>query len=218
MIMMDIKNIENIGVEFLMSDIYGTYDFKLIHENVKLPTGADFDKIIVSTTVIGENSGNLFTDYVKSRNYTDNNASLTEFYKHVLGDAITQHDKESAPDSTGTAEFKRLVRMIYFTGYTNILTKEEQEEILRDGKLLMKMSLKITDNVYNQGNRYVYEFYRNDDRRVMVRIYQADSEGNAKTAPVSDFYISTFAFKKLVRNFNDILNGKILDTDKGYAD
>jgi hypothetical protein len=217
-IMMDIANIENIGVEFNMEDIYGAYDFSLTHERVNLSSGKEYNKITVYTTVLGENSGNLFTSYVKDKNYSDNAASLTEFYKYALGDKITETDKESAPDSTGTGEFKRLVRMIYMTGYTNLLTKEEQAEILRNGKLLMKLSLKVVENKYNQGNRYVYEFYRNDDRRVMVRLYQADEEGNIKTTPVSDFYVSTFAFKKLVSNFGALLNGKILDTDQGYSD
>ena len=223
LIMMDVKYIENIGVEFNMTDVYGAYDFKLNHEEGKTQSGSPFHKITVNTTILSENSGNLFTDYVKGKQqesslYDDFTASLTEFYNYALGDKLEEAEKESSPDSPGTAEFKQIIRMIYLTGYQNLLTKEEQAEILRDGELLMTLSFKVRENKYNNGNRYVYEFYRNDDRRVMVRLYQADADGNMKSDPVSDFYISTFAFKKIVRNFNGLLNGEILDPNVGYAD
>jgi len=62
---------------------------------------------------------------------------------------------------------------------------------------------------------YVYEFYRIDDRRVMVALYRLGS-GGIEVNRVSDFFISTFAFKKLVRNFTNLLNGAEINVDKGY--
>ena len=156
---------------------------------------------------MGDATSNKLLEYMAEKNYT--HISLTEFYDSIYGEKMND---DYFPDSTGSMVFKDWVRMIYFTGYTGILTDEEQEEILQNGRILLRLSFKISSNSY----RYVYEFYRNDDRRIMVRIYQADEDGNLKTTPVSDFYVSTFAFRKIVRNMTEILDGKIIDTDMGY--
>jgi hypothetical protein len=78
----------------------------------------------------------------------------------------------------------------------------------------MKFSFKIAKSEYS---KYTYEFYRYKDRRVLVRLYPVNSEGNKVEArEVSEFYISTFAFKKIVGNFLTVLNGEELDIDKVY--
>ena len=80
----------------------------------------------------------------------------------------------------------------------------------------MRMSFKLSSS----GSPYVYEFYRYDDRCVMVRIYQESynsATGEYKTTtPVSDFYISTFAFKKLVNHFIDVMNTIDIDKENAY--
>ena len=62
-------------------------------------------------------------------------------------------------------------------------------------------------------SRYVYEFYKVSDRRIAVRIYQEDENGNKKKDDISgkeiesaDFYVSSFAFKKLVSKYWQIVN------------
>ena len=65
-------------------------------------------------------------------------------------------------------------------------------------------------------DRHVYEFYRLDDRRVMVRLYQIDSDGNMTTEAVSDFYVSLLAFKKIVGNSFALLNAQTLNQDVAY--
>ena len=210
LILMDIANIENVGLDFMMEDVYGSYDFELIHKTVSVGTaGNHFDKITVSVTPSGNSSGNLLLDYMGQKGYS--HVSLTEFYGTIHDQ---QTEKEYFPDSSGTGNFKTVIRMIYFTRYGGTLTKEEQNRILNDGTLVMRLSFKIVSSSY----RYVYEFYRGDDRRVLVRIYQADESGAVKTTPVSDFYITTFAFKKIVRSFDGLLNGEIVNTDQGYED
>jgi hypothetical protein len=64
---------------------------------------------------------------------------------------------------------------------------------------------------------YVYEFYRIDDRRVMVSVYRLGTDG-VHINEVSDFFISIFAFKKMVRNFVNLLNGAEINVDSGYGD
>ena len=94
------------------------------------------------------------------------------------------------------------------------LTAEEQEDALLNAPMVMKFSLKLDSSSY----RYVYEFYRCDDRRVMVRIYQSDAQGNMMTTPVSDFYVSTYAFKKIAGGFVSLLNAEEFELNGGYPD
>ena len=75
-------------------------------------------------------------------------------------------------------------------------------------KLLMKLSFTVKGSAKDV---YTYEFRRIDDRRVMVSLY---NPGYNNT--VSDFYITTFAFKKIVTNFDKLLNGVVIDPDSAY--
>ena len=51
----------------------------------------------------------------------------------------------------------------------------------------------------------------------MVRLYEEDGEGNMlQSAAVSDFYISTYGFKKIVNNFLSLMNGEQFDIESGY--
>ena len=53
----------------------------------------------------------------------------------------------------------------------------------------------------------------------MVRIYQADDAGNLKGArPVSDFYISTLGFKKIISGYLSLLNGAPVSGEEGYGE
>ena len=67
---------------------------------------------------------------------------------------------------------------------------------------------------------YKYSFYRLDDRRVMVSLtkYETDEKGNVikEIGEVSDFYISTFAFKRIVNQYIALLNGQKIDESIGY--
>jgi hypothetical protein len=52
----------------------------------------------------------------------------------------------------------------------------------------------------------------------MVTLYRADADGNQIGEAVSDFYLSTAAFKKVVGGFFDVLNVKDVDTEVGYPE
>ena len=94
------------------------------------------------------------------------------------------------------------------------LTAEEQAEILANAPMLARISFKLSERT----NKYVYEFYRASDRRVLVKIYEADAAGVATTEAVSDFSISTATFKKIVGAFDTILNAGIITGDEPYFD
>jgi hypothetical protein len=54
----------------------------------------------------------------------------------------------------------------------------------------------------------------------MVSLYRTDEDGNKidNGMEVSDFYITSFAFKKIVSNFVAVLNGEKIDGTIGYLD
>jgi hypothetical protein len=54
----------------------------------------------------------------------------------------------------------------------------------------------------------------------MVSFYITDENGDKieSYGEVCDFYITTFAFKKLVNNYVYLLNGEVVDESVGYPD
>ena len=216
-ILMDVTDIENMGVEFNMSDVKGEYLFDLIHEpNTKYQTSGGYIQYFTKTTVFvtpGTNGvpGNKLTNYIAEHGYKGG-VSLTELYKHYYPN--DKEEKEVYPDSLGTAYFKELIKMIYLTSFVDVMPEEDRVEAMKPEKLVMRMTMEISSSSYE----YVYEFYRADDRRILVSIHQEDANGKIVTTPVSDFYISTFAFKKLVTNFLGLLDAQKITPDVGYVD
>lgn len=92
------------------------------------------------------------------------------------------------------------------------MSQEEQDEALASGERVMKFSFLIDGTAY----KYSYEFYRCGDRRVLVRLYKENIDGETVSTPLTDFYVSTFAFKKIVGNFLTVLNGETVDLNKVY--
>jgi hypothetical protein len=215
-ILMDINDIEDVGMEFYMSDLKGSYDFDLIHQMITYETSANgytssFNKITAFVTPSADATPTKLTEFMANKGYKEG-VSLTELY-----DSIYPNDPELKsvyPDSLGTAYFKEAIRMIYLTTYVDVMPEAERAEAMKAENLVMRMTLDIKSSAYT----YVYEFYRADDRRILVSIYQTSVNGDSETTPVSDFYLSTFAFKKIVTNFIGLLNGEKINPNVGYPD
>ena len=216
-ILMDINDIESIGIQFNMADLGGGYHFDLIHEiaSYEPSAGANpqkFNKITVSVTPSDKTQSNKLIAFMNEKGYAEH-VSLTELYEAVYG----KNDEELRdvyPDSLGTAYFKEVIKMIYLTTYVDLMDESERAAAMQPEKMLMRMTMEIKSSAYE----YVYEFYRADDRRVLVSIYKQDMNGNVVTTPVSDFYVSTFAFKKIVSNFVGILNAEKITPNEAYTD
>lgn len=215
-ILMDINDIEDVGMEFYMSDLKGSYDFDLIHQTITYETSSNgytssYNKITAFVTPSADATPTKLTEFMANKGYADG-VSLTELYESLYPN--DPELKSVYPDSLGTAYFKEAIRMIYLSTYVDVMPEAERAEALKAENLVMRMTLDIKSSAYT----YVYEFYRADDRRILVSIYQTSASGNVETTPVSDFYISTFAFKKIVTNFIGLLNGEKINPDVGYSD
>ncbi len=221
LILTDIKNMQSFELEFFMDDLKGDYLFNLDHRTLYYtPDGKGyftepesysdvFDFITVGVTPSGECTPNELTEYLSEKGRES--MSLAELYKEIIGGG---KDIYIGTDTYGTTYFKEAIQLLYNTRYEGSMTAEEQSEALLNSPMVMKFKVKLdSSSLY-----YTYEFYRVSDRRVMVRLYQADEDGSIKTTPVSDFYLSSFAFKKIVNAFVGVLNAEEIDPDVGYSD
>ena len=109
---------------------------------------------------------------------------------------------------------------MFYVDFEDSVDKAEQDFAVEECKMLMRFSIKIDtdkDGDDTDENYYTYEFYRTADRRVVVRLYEEDANGNMlQSSAVSDFYISTYGFKKIVTNFVSLMNGEEFDLESGY--
>lgn len=224
----DVTYIDNVTVELNLEDMKGAYDLELDHntvyigsDNGRYPnsppthvTYSEFDEITVNVTPSGECTDNKLLQYIEKMGYSF--VSLTEFYNKNTGDGSNQYVRY---DPLGTSNFKEFIENVYFTTYDGVVPQESQADIVENSPMILRMSFKLQSSAW----RYVYEFYRYSDRCVMVRLYQATynettHEYTMKTTPVSDFYVSTFAVKKIINNFVGLLNLEDIDKETGYVD
>ena len=214
--LVDILDVGEVGVEFNMSDLKGNYTFELTQPKTNK------DALGVYVTASGECTPNKFTEFISNPDNKElvynGGTSLKTLYLYECDAGADVHES-AKPDSLGASVFKDVIRLVYLTAYTDILPVEEREKTPDPDSLVMKMTLSLADGTSNASPyTYVYEYYRIDDRRIRVSIYQENLSGEAVTNAVSDFYISSFAFKKIVTNFVGLLNAEVVNTDIGYPD
>lgn len=227
LMMFDVEYLESMKVEFLMEDLKGSYEFAIpnaskgeytfevrVKESCEHTDGCGCAETLLRE-ILAEN-GYKVTTLTDIYNETLKNEEGVLY--NSLGDALYS---KSSYDTAGVGYFREIMGILYATGYQGTLTPEEQEATLASSPLLMRISLKLDlKKAPNASeNTYVYEFYRCDDRRIMVRLYEIDKEGNVFNGKdVTDFYVSTFAFKKIVGNYFALLNGQRFDSETAYPD
>ena len=221
LLLLDVKDVDALDVEFFMDDWKGKYGFNLKHTTYYItsdgkgyltpPSGdveyTEYDSIEISATPSGDDAtDNLLLSYMRSLG--TNTVSLTDFYNKTLGGGEPMKIRN---DSAGTSYFKELLQILYQIPYSGTLTEEEQAAVVPSAAKLMKISLKIRGSFY----RYAFEFYRVDDRRVAVRLYR-ENDGVQVGDAVSDFTISAFSFKKVAYAFVSLLDGRVINGDTAY--
>ena len=239
LIMMDIVKLDELKFDFYMSDLSGSYvfdvDFRdgysgyidgqlVFSETQKtgLTAVKDFQSIKVTAS-----DGAFSTRFTE--NYGTNTADLAWLYEKTLGGGKTNYYPGVQNTTYGAAYFNSAYSILQLTGYLDTLTEAEQAAGFLSTKV-MSMSIKV-DGVEINGEEfyYTYDFYRIDDRRIMVALYKSNADGECiddygNVVPsesigenvVSDFYVDSFAFKKLVNAYIQLLNGNKFDENLGY--
>jgi len=225
-IMVDIKNIEKISLEFEMSDLSGRYDFEIVMKDV-YGGYINGDYYILEEEFSGcskieqqrvnvRPSDDAFDTELKrlASEAGEDWYSLTALYNNVQGGGEMTYYPHSY-DTLGTAYFNSVYELLLLSRYRSNLTEEEKADAA-DSPRIFRMHFKIS----GKDAYYTYDFHRIDDRRIMVSLYRTDEDGNKidNGMQVSDFYITTFAFKKLVNNYVALLNGETIDSTVGYPD
>ncbi len=221
LLLVDLMLIENVKLEFNMNDVYGKYNFDLLHETVyvdaegnaySIPPSGDYDIYNLShvtTSQSGDCFVTEFSKFIEANGLTE--TELTTLYNNVRGDGSMIMGSK---DTLGSGNFKNLMHLIYGIYYTDTLSdmSDAEKAEIKSRAPLMKMSVLLETSGYY----YTYEFHKIDERRVMVSLYRSDSEGKQITEGVTDFYLSTGAFKKIAQGFIDVLNAKDIDAEVGY--
>lgn len=223
----DISSIYNIKFDFLMEDIYGSYDNEFLHEilynyngeyylkseltDEQFAASRKYDAIDIFVTPSEGSVSTEFSKFLAEKGYTS--SSLYEFYDKKL-DGI---------EKVGTANFKELTELIFYTYYEGYMTEEEQAAAFAEGKHVMTMTVTLGEEIdgsyqTHSAFDYVYEFYRVSDRRIAVKLYRQNRVDGSIAEQVSDFYISTFSFKKIVNAYMGILNKQMISNDTPYTE
>ncbi len=232
--LMDAINIDTYEVDLNMDDVYGKYSFDITgkyvyvgkDKNGKLVVHDEYKEgISTSTTpqlkfwvdVLQHEGAMPTTELAKLLDRLGTNEiSVSELYNEVMGGGKELYLPNNSIETVGVSNFILTVRVLENMMYTGTLTEEEQAAALATEKL---MSIKVKTTGKNASPYYyVYEFYRATDRKIMVRLYQVDGSGAVKTAPVSDFYLSAQAFKRIVYAHLTLLNAEDIDFEIPYPD
>ncbi len=243
LMMFDINNLDKISVEFNMEDLAGEYIFDLAHRTgyivgnqLTFTEPESYSDIYNYITVTVQNNckctGECKCTETKLSQMIEERegarVSLSSLYNRYLteGDGVGFSGGTAyiGLDTAGTSYFRDVMRILYATQYAGVLTAEEQAKALADAPMVMKITVKLdTEKAPNTEDvSRVYEFYRCDDRKVMVRQYNLDKNGDKVMAggysDVTDFYISSFAFKKICANYFALLNAEIIDAEAPYPE
>ncbi len=210
-ILVDVKNIADISVEFGYDDIKGKYNFELISQ--KVTNGQNVSTITtVKVTPEGDCTPTEITKFIEEKGYTY--VSMSEFFNELYKDDPELN--EYKPESLGSTYFKETLLLLYSSQYEGVLTEADKDKATELNKRLLRIELNLTKG---SAYTYVYEFYAVDATKVAISIHKENSSGEVVMGPAMDFYISTFAFKKIAKNgFYDLLNGVKIDPEIGYPD
>jgi hypothetical protein len=219
--MMNITNLKELKLEFNMDDLKGDYEFEIDFRDayggyvdgkyVTDPNPFKGSSPIEEEIVKVKASEDAFATAFKNK-YGTEWGSLAGLYNDTMGNGDVAYYPGSK-DTLGAAYFNSTYETLQLTTYLDCLTEQEQEAGLANDPILT-MRFRVEGKKYF----YTYEFRRIDDRRIMVSLFRSDADGNRvdDLGVVSDFYISTFAFKKIVNQYIYLLNGKEIGENINY--
>ncbi len=210
--LIDVFDIESLYVDINYEDLYGEYSFDFNHIQKETEGDSEEGTMLIDVIVNAlsdRRTESLFSSVIDSSSLTS--CGLASIY-NIAGGSAPDSNLTVGEDSLGTDNMKELLRMMYSTFFLGILDEETQAKASEENRILtFEFDLGV-----NSDHTYRYDFYRVEDRRIMVSLYRVNSSGEPMEA-VSDLYISDFALKKIVSGFESLLNGEIIDPDKAYG-
>ena len=233
LMMFNIKYLDEMKVEFMMEDLKGSYTFDVNVKNANDDLSVRVWENCSHTEECGCYMTNLrrLMDELRKENPNVPGTTLdslyNRYYKAAEGEEIYRDSlgnvlfAKNAYDTAGVGNFRELMAILYAIPYEGYLSAEEQAEAMQSAPLLMRISIKLNTKLAENTseNYHVYEFYRCDDRRIMVRLYEADANGKMTLdGDVTDFYVTSLAFKKIVASYFNVLNAEKVDSEVAYPE
>ena len=226
LLMMDISNLIGLKLEFNMSDLAGEYNFEVKFQDAYAgyidgkyetsPTEFPGSSLIEEEVIQVKASEDAFSTVFKDK-FGTAWGDLATVYNYTMGGGEDTYYPGSK-DTLGAAYFNAVYETVQLTTYLDYLTEDEQAAA-KERDPIFAMTLRLAERE-GKHYSYTYRFYRLDDRRVMVSLtkYELNSKGEVvkEIAEVSDYYISTFAFKRIVNQYIYLLNGKEIDESIDY--
>ena len=230
-LMMSVSNLDEMKLTFNMDDLKGEYTFDVTFDTYyggyvngeyvtsleKFNGSSPIDEQRVNVSTTSDSFNTKIKELMEAAGDGKYVYGLTPLYDRTMGDGTTTYYPGSY-DTLGTAYFNAAFEIIQLTRYHGMhgLTDKEKAEMYDTCKVIFSISLKVEGTE----EYYTYDFYRVDDRRIVVSLYRTDTDGRILDGgmKVSDFYITTFAFKKIVGNYVNLLNGNEVDEEISYPE
>lgn len=235
-----IENIYKFDIEFFLDEIHGKFTNELSEYNIFSYNGKTYryesdivkkfgEEALESTSIIPilrVHTG--YTPWDGCHNcqhaVTELQRQLEETGKDKIALDVLYGGKATpgGGDLLGTDGFKEFIGTLFWTIYQDELTEADKTQVTKDN-LVMRFSVDLGPT-YKYTYKYVYEFYRIDDRRVAVKLYKQNHGGdivkdeNGQEIVTTDFYISIFAFKKLVSKYYELMNVQVVDKENAFTD
>ena len=235
-----IENIYKFDIEFFLDEMHGKFTNEITEYNVFSYNGKTYRYESEIVKQFGEEALELtsiipilriHTGYTPWDGCHNCQHAITELQRQLEATAKDKialdvlYGGKATPggeDLLGTDCFKEFIGTLFWTIYQDELAEGDKEQVTRDN-LVMRFSVDLGPT-YQYTYKYVYEFYRIDDRRVAVKLYKQNPGGdivkdeNGQEIVTTDFYISTFAFKKLVSKYYELVNVQAVDKENAFTD
>lgn len=227
LIMVATEDIDLFEIDFNMSDLKGGYNFEIdkktyyvgtvngeaLVRDEAFPGSVETDKFYVYITQDEGTAIETKLSELLEKNGTSR-TSVTDLYNIYMGNG-EQLFLPGSIETVGVSNWMLAYQILQRTTYQGTLTEEEQAKAY-EGEAIMSIKMKLVDKQNASPFTYVYDFYRVSDRKIMVSTYKLDLDGEVATAKMSDFYLSTFSFKKMVNAFISVFNAEEVDGEIPY--
>lgn len=225
LVMIKHTKLDKLSATVNLKNFRGKYDFTVRHPDAWITQdgltfvdpGDDvqnkekYNALSVSASISGDYTESLLSKCIEK--FGVSSLELATVY-NIAGGVTSGNHLVDGYDTLGDSAFKYFLSVLYSTGYVGHVSEADKAAaLLRDPVLTLTFEVGESS-----GYEYGYDFYYTDDGRVAVSLYRLDTSNGAHIGESCDFYISNFAFKKIIYALSDLTNGVVIQLEDGFRD
>ena len=225
LVMIKHTKLDKLSATVNLKNFRGKYDFTVRHPDAWITQdgltfvdpGDDvqnkekYNALSVSAAISGDYTESLLSKCIEK--FGVDSLELATVY-NIAGGVTSGNHLVDGYDTLGDSAFKYFLSVLYSTGYVGHVSEADKAAaLLRDPVLTLTFEVGESS-----GYEYGYDFYYTDDGRVAVSLYRLDTSSGAHIGESCDFYISNFAFKKIIYALSDLTNGVVIQLEDGFRD